>query len=52
MNNKQIESVVQGKVSLALKFKRQHAAGLKGEIVLYKSYSEGKVIETEAERYI
>lgn len=52
MNNKQIESVVQGKVSLALNFKRQHSAGLKGEIVLYKSYTEGKIIDTEAEQYI
>ncbi|KAL9971414.1 hypothetical protein ACROYT_G023934 [Oculina patagonica] len=40
MNNKQIESFKQGKVSLALKLKKQHAAGLKGDIVLYKSYSE------------
>lgn len=49
MNNKQIGSLKQGKVSLALKLKKQHAAGLKGDIVLYKSYSEGKFIDMEAE---
>ena len=43
MNNKQIESLKQGKVSLALKLKRQHSAGLMGDITLYKSYSEGNV---------
>ena len=49
LNNKQIESLKQGKISFALKLKRQQAAGLKGDIVLYKSYSEGKFIDKEAE---
>lgn len=40
LNNKQIESLKQGKISFELKLKRQQAAGLKGDIVLYKSYSE------------
>lgn len=30
--------------------RRQQAAGLKGDIVLYKSYSEGKFIVEEDER--
>lgn len=47
LNNKQIESLKQGKISFALKLKRQQAAGLKGDIVLYKSYSEGKFIDRE-----
>jgi len=50
LNNKQIESIKQGKISFALKLKRQQATGLKGDIVLYKSYSEGKFIIKEAEQ--
>jgi len=34
-----------------LKLKRQQAAGLKGDIVLHKSYSKGKFIVKEAEKY-
>ena len=49
MNNKQIEPLKQGKISFELKLKRQQAAGLKGDIVLYKSYSEGKFIVKEEE---
>ena len=48
LNNKQIESIKQGKISFSLTFKRQQAAGLKGDIILSKSYSEGKLIVKEA----
>lgn len=34
-----------------MKLKRQQAAGLKGDIVLHKSYSKGKFIVQEAEKY-
>lgn len=34
-----------------MKLKRQQAAGLKGDIVLHKSYSKGKFIVKEAEKY-
>ena len=44
MTTKQIQSLKQGQLSLALKLKRQHTAGLVGAISLYKSYSEGKLI--------
>lgn len=44
MNNKQIESLKQGQISLALKLKKQHATGLEGRVVLYKSYSEGELL--------
>jgi len=40
LNNKQIDSLRQGKVSLVLKLKRQHTAGLVGDISFYKSFSE------------
>lgn len=50
LNNKQIESLKQGKISFALTLRRQQAAGLKGDIVLYKSYSEGKFIVEEDEQ--
>ena len=50
LNNKQIESLKQGQISFALKLKRQQAAGLEGDIVLYKSYSEGKLIAGQESR--
>lgn len=40
MTSKQIQSLKQEKLSLLLKLKRQHTAGLLGDIKIYKAYSD------------
>ena len=52
MTTKQIQSLKQGQLSLALKLKRQHTAGLVGDISLYKSYSEGKPVYHKTELFL
>lgn len=44
MTSKQIQSLKQEKLSLLLKLKRQHTAGLLGDIKIYKAYSDGEHI--------
>ena len=52
MTTTQIQSLKLGQLSLALKLKRQHTAGLVGAISLYKSYSEGKPVYHKTDLFL